>query len=63
MGVELDEISLQEPAEVEIEFSDTARVNCADSGAQRKVSKLSLDQVGNLLCGERVRGKMGQAAQ
>jgi hypothetical protein len=43
MGIELDENSLPTPADV----------NITDSGAQRKVSKLLLDQVGNLLYGER----------
>jgi hypothetical protein len=53
MGVELDNISLPTPAEVKIEFSLTAQVNITDFGAQRKVSKLLLDRVGNLLYGER----------
>ena len=53
MSVELDEISLPVPAEVKIEFSLTAQVNVTDFSAQRKVSKLLLDQVGNLLYGER----------
>jgi hypothetical protein len=53
MGVELSEISLPVPAEVKIEFSLTAQVNITDFTAQRKVSKLLLDHVGNLLYGER----------
>jgi hypothetical protein len=53
MGVELDEISFPVPAEVKIEFSLTAQVNVTDFTAQRKVSKLLLDHVGNLLYGER----------
>jgi len=53
MSVELDEISLPVPAEVKIEFSLTAQVNITDYTAQRKVSKLLLDHVGNLLYGER----------
>ena len=53
MDVELDEISFPAPAEVKIEFSLTAQVNVTDFTAQRKVSKLLLDQVGNLLYGER----------
>ena len=53
MSVELDEISLPVKAEVKIEFSLTAQVNVTDYTAQRKVSKLLLDQVGNLLFGER----------
>ena len=53
MSVELDGISLPVPAEVKIEFSLTAQVNITDYTAQRKVSKLLLDHVGNLLYGER----------
>jgi len=48
MSVELSEISLPAPAEVKIEFSLTAQVNITDFTAQRKVSKLLLDHVGNL---------------
>ena len=53
MSIELDEIGLPVPAEVKIEFSLTAQVNVTDFTAQRKVSKLLLDHVGNLLYGER----------
>ncbi len=53
MSLELDEVSLPAPAEVKIELSLTAQVNITDYGAQRKVSKLLLDEVGNLLYGER----------
>lgn len=53
MSVELSELSLPVPAEVKIEFSLTAQVNITDFTAQRKVSKLLLDHVGNLLYGER----------
>ena len=53
MSVELEEIGLPVPAEVKIEFSLTAQVNVTDFTAQRKVSKLLLDHVGNLLYGER----------
>ena len=49
----MNEISLPVPAEVKIEFSLTAQVNVTDFSAQRKVSKLLLDHVGNLLYGER----------
>jgi hypothetical protein len=52
MSVELDEISLPVPAEIKVEFSLTAQVNITDFTAQRKVSKLLLDHVGNLLYGE-----------
>lgn len=53
MNVELSEIALPVPAEVKVQFSLTAQVNVTDFTAQRKVSKLLLDQVGNLLYGER----------
>ena len=53
MSVESDEISLPAPAEIKVEFSLTAQVNITDFTAQRKVSKLLLDHVGNLLYGER----------
>ena len=53
MSVEFDEISLPVPAEVKVELSLTAQVNVTDLTAQRKVSKLLLDHVGNLLYGER----------
>lgn len=52
MLLEMQEIKLPEQAEVKIELSITARINVTDLGAQRKVSKLLLDQVGNLLYGE-----------
>jgi hypothetical protein len=53
IAVELDEISFPVPAQVKIEFSLTAQVNVTDFTAQRKVNKLLLDHVGNLLYGER----------
>lgn len=53
MGVELSEISVPPQAEVKIEFSLTAQVNVTDYVAQRRVSRLLLDQVGNLLYGEK----------
>jgi hypothetical protein len=60
MSVEFDQISLPAPAEVKIEFSLTAQVNVTDLVAQRKVSKLLLDHVGNLLYGERPSLVMGR---
>ncbi len=60
MGVEIDQISLPVPAEVKVEFTLTAQVNVTDLTAQRKVSKLLLDHVGNLLYGERPSLVMGQ---
>lgn len=53
MGLELTKMTLPPQAEVKIEFSLTAQVNIADYTAQRRVNKLLLDQVGNLLYGER----------
>ena len=53
MRAELEEIALPAPSEVKIELSLTAQVNVTDFTAQRKVSKLLLDEVGNLLYGER----------
>lgn len=51
--LEMKEITLPAQAKVRIEFSLTAQVNVTDVIAQRKVSKLLLDEVGNLLYGER----------
>ena len=53
MALELEDISLPEQSEVKIEVSVTAKLNISDAVAQRKVSKLLLDVVGNLLYGER----------
>ena len=53
MHLEVKEIALPIQAEVKIDFSLTAQVNITDVVAQRKVSKLLLDEVGNLLYGER----------
>ncbi|MEW5985220.1 MAG: hypothetical protein AB1791_01145 [Chloroflexota bacterium] len=53
MDVELAEMALPAQTEVKIAFSLTAQINVTDYTAQRKVSKLLLDQVGNLLYGER----------
>lgn len=53
MNVELPEITIPAQAEVKIELTLTAQVNVTAQSAQRQVSKLLLDQVGNLLYGER----------
>ena len=53
MSVELPEAAVPAGAKVKIEFSLTADVNITDFTAQRKVSKLLLDEAGNLLYGER----------
>ena len=53
MNVELPDAAVPAGAKVRIEFSLTAEVNITDYTAQRKVSKLLLDEAGNLLYGER----------
>ncbi len=53
MCVEIQEITLPASAEIKIEFSLTAQINITDFMAQRRVSKLLLERVGNLLYGER----------
>ena len=50
--MEMESMILPPQTEVKVEFSLTAKVNVTDFTAQRKVSKLLLDQVGNLLYGE-----------
>jgi hypothetical protein len=52
MNVELEEIALPAPSELKIELSRETQLNVTDFTAQRKVSKLLLDDVGNLLYGE-----------
>ena len=52
MSVEMDAMSLPVPVQVKVEFSLTAQVNVTDYTAQRRVTKLLLDRVGNLLYGE-----------
>lgn len=51
MNLEMEGVSLPEQAEVKIEVSITSKINITAIVAQRKVSKLVLDQVGNLLYG------------
>lgn len=53
MAIEVLELTLPPQAQIRIDFSLTAQVNVTDYAAQRKVSRLLLDQVGNLLYGER----------
>jgi len=53
MDVELLETTLPPQAQIKIAFSLTAQVNITDYTAQRRVSKLLLDDIGNLLYGER----------
>jgi hypothetical protein len=60
MTLEMQAITLPEQAEVKIELTVTAKVNVTDVIAQRKVSRLLLDRVGNLLYGERPSLVVGQ---
>jgi hypothetical protein len=50
--IEMQEITLPTDAEVKIEFSVTAKIHITKLTAQRKVSRLLLDRVANLLYGE-----------
>ncbi len=52
MNIEFESLTLPAPATVKIDFTLTTQVNVTDFTAQRKVSKLLLDQVGNLVYGE-----------
>ncbi len=52
METELSTIQLPAQADVRIEISIAAHLGITAQSAQRKVSKLVLDQVGNLLYGE-----------
>lgn len=60
MNLELEEVLLPQQAEVKIELSITATINITAFTAQRKVSKLLLEQVGNLLYGEKPNLVAGQ---
>lgn len=53
MEIEMPDVIMPAPAEVKIAFTLTSQVNVTDQTAQRQVSKLLLDQVGNLVYGER----------
>lgn len=52
MDLELEQIHLPAQAEVRIEVSVTARLTVTATTAQRKVSRLVLERIGNLLYGE-----------
>ena len=52
MEMEMPTIQLPPQADVRIEISIAAHLGITSQSAQRKVSKLVLDQVGNLLYGE-----------
>lgn len=52
MEMELSTIQLPPQADVRIEISIAAHLGITAQSAQRKVSKLVLDQVGNMLYGE-----------
>ena len=60
MNVEMTEIALPAEAQLKIELSLTAQVKITHVTAQRQVSKLLLDQAGNLLYGERPSLVVGQ---
>lgn len=60
MLLELEQLTLPEQANVKIEVSVTSTINVTAKIAQRKVSKLLLDQVGNLLYGEQPNLVAGQ---
>ena len=53
MTLELSDIVVPEQAEVKIELSISAKVNITDVVAQRKVTRLLIEQIGNLLYGGR----------
>lgn len=57
--IEMDTITLPK-AEVKVEFSLTATVNITRTIAQRRVSRFMLDNVGNLLYGEKPTLAMGE---
>jgi hypothetical protein len=52
MEIELPTVQLPPQADVRIEISIAAQLGITSQSAQRKVSKLVLEQVGNLLYGE-----------
>ncbi len=60
MTLEIQEFRLPAKTEVTISLSLTAQVNVTDVIAQRQVSRLLLDEVGNLLYGERPSLFVGQ---
>lgn len=60
MSLEIQALTLPAKAEVKIALSLTAQVNVTDVVAQRQVSKLLLDEVGNLLYGEKPSLFVGQ---
>lgn len=60
MNVEMTEMTLPMEAQIKIELSLTAQVKVTHVTAQRQVSKLLLDQAGNLLYGERPNLVVGQ---
>ncbi len=58
--IEMQEIALPAQAKVKVEFSVTSEINITSLVAQRRVSKLLLDRVANLLYGERPSLVVGQ---
>jgi hypothetical protein len=51
--VEMQEVSLPAQAKIKVELSLSADINFTAQAARRRVSKLMLDRVGNLLYGEK----------
>lgn len=60
MSLEMQALRLPAKAKVKVALSLTAQVNVTDVIAQRRVSKLLLDEVGNLLYGEQPSLFVGQ---
>ena len=58
--IELEEVDLPAQAKIKVELSITSEINITGYTAQRKVSKLLLDEVANLLYGERPNLVVGQ---
>ena len=58
--IELEDVTLPAQTKVKVEFSITSEINITAYTAQRKVSKLLLDEVANLLYGERPNLVVGQ---
>src|SRR5262245_60938582 len=58
--IELEEAILPAQAKIKVELSITSEINITSYTAQRKVSKLLLDEVANLLYGERPNLVVGQ---
>lgn len=58
--IELEELDLPAQAKIKVELTITSEINITGYTAQRKVTKLLLDEVANLLYGERPNLVVGQ---